>query len=599
MNNTQNEQYINLLATWLKGRKDIDLKRMIDFLNINIELQTFYIEEIELIEFYKTLDLFLSKVTFDLFFSYYIDSSFHLYPSSFLAPYANYERQNRNGVSYFLKSQTLIPEYLKSSISWENHNALPSKDKKFYERYNYPDIIYASYYYFEQHILPQIVRSMPSSGFATIAQTETSFSAEKGFYIGGGKHFAGDGHMLTVGGSGAGKGVNFIIPALLSPALVASGSSVVVLDPKGENLAICGEHLKRAGYKVLAINPFSIPEIMGFGKAGFNPFSLTSKNDIKAPLFCDLIAECLIPNDGKNDHWNESARQYISLYLLYMVATEQANFKNLFEAVRLGGGDRLDYLTKMENCQAFDRIISATAGGIAQQIEASKEGNNTEIESIFSTVKRGTDIFKNLELREHLKKSDFDLTKIAHEKTALFVCVNPAELQIFSGWLRVFFGCVFRTLQKYYNLDRRVLMVLDEFPQIGRLKEFEMGIAYMRGYNVTLWAIVQDLSQLKKLYWDSWETFIGSAAVKMWLPLGADNFTIDYLENRLPISNDKIIKESKITIEKNKIMSRFDLITCNDAIIEARGLSNFARFEKMPYWLLAWAKNASPNPFRK
>lgn len=137
------------------------------------------------------------------------------------------------------------------------------------------------------------------------------FSKERGIYVGGGYHFNGDGHLLTVGGSGAGKGVNFIIPALLSPALVASGSSVVVLDPKGENLAICGEHLQRAGYKVLAINPFDISEIINFGKIRFNPFSLTSKDDKQAPKFCDLIAECLIPDGAESAHWTDSARQYI------------------------------------------------------------------------------------------------------------------------------------------------------------------------------------------------------------------------------------------------------------------------------------------------
>lgn len=424
-------------------------------------------------------------------------------------------------------------------------------------------------------------------------------SENTGLYIGGGKHFAGDGHLLTVGGSGAGKGVNFIIPALLSPALVASGSSVVVLDPKGENLAICGEHLKKNGYNVLAINPFDIPEILSFGKTRFNPFSLTSKNDIEAPKFCDLIAECLIPNEGKhNDHWNESARQYISLYLLYMVATDQANFKNLFEAVRLGGADRLGYLAKMKDCNAFNGIISATAGGIAMQIMASKDGNSGEIESIFSTVKRGTDVFKHSQIIEHLAKSDFDLTKLAHEKTALFVCVNPAELQIFSSWLRVFFGCVFRSLQRFYNPNRRVLLLLDEFPQIGRLREFEMAFAYMRGYNVTVWAIVQDLSQLKKLYWDSWETFVGSAAVKIWLPAGADNFTIDYLDNRLPYIEKRQPLSAGIG-HKEKEMSKFDLIMYDNAIIEVRGSDKILRHKKTPYWLLDWAKNASPNPFRK
>lgn len=280
-----------------------------------------------------------------------------------------------------------------------------------------------------------------------------------------------------------------------------------------------------------------------------------------------------------------------------MVATDQANFQNLFEAVRLGGADRLRYLEKMRDCLTFGGIISATAGGIAEQL-LQGEGSS-EIESIYSTIRRGTDIFKDFQLREHLGGSDFDLKNIAQEKTALFVCVNPAELQLFGGWLRVFFGCVFRNLQKYYNPNRRVLVLLDEFPQIGRLKEFEMAVAYMRGYNVTLWAIVQDLSQLKKLYSDSWETFVGSAAVKMWLPAGADNFTIDYLYNRLPVTDKNRMKSGKIEQYKETNKNKFELITSDKVILEVRGLGEFPEFEKIPYWSLAWGKNASPNPFRQ
>jgi type IV secretion system protein VirD4 len=415
-------------------------------------------------------------------------------------------------------------------------------------------------------------------------------------YVGGNEYFEGDGHMLLVGGSGAGKGVNFIIPALLSPALVASGSSVVVLDPKGENLAICGDHLERNGYKIITINPFNILEIERFGSACFNPFSLTSKDDINAPRFCDLIANCLFPDSERKDHWNESARQYISLYLLYMVATEQANFTTLFKWVRLDGLERLGLLEEIQNCRAFDFVISDTARGILGQL--TNPNSRSEIDSIFSTIRRGTDIFKDLQLRKHLTKSDFNLTYLAKEKTALFVCVNPSELLEFGAWLRIFFGCMLRTLQKHYNPHRRVLMVMDEFPQMGRLKEFEMAVAYMRGYNVSLWAVIQDLGQLKRLYWQSWESFLGSASVKMWLPLGADNFTIDYLESRLPIIKKEGLRTGQYYEHREKELTKYELIISDELFLERRGFP-MKRIKKIPYWQLDWANNASPNPFRE
>jgi type IV secretory pathway TraG/TraD family ATPase VirD4 len=513
---SERNKYTTLVLNWIKNPDDLGYSKIIEFLSCDIELKEKYLK-LDLQEFYEVRNLF-NDFPLELFLSYYTEKYLNN-PLDFITPVAKYE--------YRLKEQTFFdtifspyPKELPKIIQTSKENLLGAFGildvrNKFYELAKIPNSKdYYSIRYFKNYVEPNINKTyvdFSDKGFATSENIEKTLSKEKGFYVGGGYHFNDDGHLLTVGGSGAGKGVNFIVPALLSPALVASGSSLVVLDPKGENLAICGEHLKRNGYKLIVINPFDIPEIAGFGKARFNPLSLTSKNDINAPTFCDLIAECLISDDNQNDHWNDSARQYISLYLLYMVATEQANFKNLFEAVRLGGADRLEYLAKMKDCKAFDGIISATAGGVFNQIMSANGGNSNEIDSIFSTVRRGTEKFKNLQLRDHLKHSDFDLKTIAHEKTALFVCVNPSELKEFSPWLRVLFGCMFNSLKKHYNTKRRVLFLMDEFPQIGRLKEFQTAMVYMRGYNATLWVIVQDLGQLKQLYWDSWESCFGSA----------------------------------------------------------------------------------------
>jgi type IV secretion system protein VirD4 len=45
-----------------------------------------------------------------------------------------------------------------------------------------------------------------------------------------------------------------------------------------------------------------------------------------------------------------------------------------------------------------------------------------------------------------------------------------------------------------------VMMLLDEFPTLGKLDEIKMGIAYYRGYHVKLFLIVQDTEQLKGTY---------------------------------------------------------------------------------------------------
>jgi type IV secretion system protein VirD4 len=45
-----------------------------------------------------------------------------------------------------------------------------------------------------------------------------------------------------------------------------------------------------------------------------------------------------------------------------------------------------------------------------------------------------------------------------------------------------------------------VLMMMDEFPTLGKLEQFQAGIAYFRGYRVKLFLIIQDTQQLKGIY---------------------------------------------------------------------------------------------------
>jgi type IV secretion system protein VirD4 len=48
-----------------------------------------------------------------------------------------------------------------------------------------------------------------------------------------------------------------------------------------------------------------------------------------------------------------------------------------------------------------------------------------------------------------------------------------------------------------------VLMLMDEFPTLGKMEQFQAGIAYFRGYKVRLFLIIQDTEQLKGIYEES------------------------------------------------------------------------------------------------
>ena len=427
-------------------------------------------------------------------------------------------------------------------------------------------------------------------------------NANEGLHVGSNFFWNGQGHMMTVGGSRGGKGVNLILPALLADNLgKESAPSFVVLDPKGENLAVSGSYLQKSGYNLLAVNPFDLPEIILFGNARFNPFDLFSADDPDFDKYSDMIAYALIPPaNHANDYFDKSARNYVTLYIRHMMTQDEEpkNFRTLYKWLRLAGSERTSLLLQMSKNNAFDGDIKDEATAIFSQLV--NDGGRT-VEGIYSTVRTATDVFKDGQLRNSVSASDIDLKSIASQKTAIFVCLSPADLERCQIWLRLFFGSVMRALTKYYSRDRRVIMIMDEFPTLGALKEFETASGFLAGYNVTLWPIMQDLTQLKSLYANSWETFVNNAIVRHYLAIG-DNFTADYISRRMPkkvsmVSSVKSKPDDQALREVVKpLLEPSEVMSWPNLILEIKGLDSPGSLPRIPYWDLN--SNASPNPFR-
>ena len=61
-----------------------------------------------------------------------------------------------------------------------------------------------------------------------------------------------------------------------------------------------------------------------------------------------------------------------------------------------------------------------------------------------------------------------------------------------------------------------VLFLMDEFPTLGKMEQFQNGIAYFRGYKVRLFMIIQDTEQLKGIYEDSgMNSFLSNATYRI------------------------------------------------------------------------------------
>lgn len=84
------------------------------------------------------------------------------------------------------------------------------------------------------------------------------------------------------------------------------------------------------------------------------------------------------------------------------------------------------------------------------------------------------------------------------------------------------------------------------------MRQIEDAAGQIAGYGVKLWPIIQDLSQLKELYKDRWETFLGNAGVIQCFG-NNEQTTTDWISKRLGKTSFQVVRTSELsTSQRNQ-----------------------------------------------
>ena len=122
---------------------------------------------------------------------------------------------------------------------------------------------------------------------------------------------------------------------------------------------------------------------------------------------------------------------------------------------------------------------------------------------MISTLNSGLELWANPLIDASTARSDFDLQQLKKKKMTVFVGVTPDNLQRLEPLLKVFYQQATDFLTRHMPKPDEpfgVMFMMDEFPSLGEMPQFQVGIAYFRGYRVKLFLIVQDTQQLKGIY---------------------------------------------------------------------------------------------------
>lgn len=317
-------------------------------------------------------------------------------------------------------------------------------------------------------------------------------------------------NILVVGGSGAGKSRGFVLPNIMQCCC-----SMVITDPKAELLRKTGGLLEKKGYEVRVfdlINPDT--------SFCYNPFEYVHDDKDVLRLISNLIQNTTPKGSQSSDpFWEKSETallQALMLYLLHEAPPEEQNFAMIMEM--LGSAqvkeEDEDYESPLDIL--FDRLEMRDPDSIAvKQYHIYKQAAGKTAKSILISVGVRLAAFNLPQIAKLTNTDELDLSSMGEKKVALFCCIPDADTSL-NYLVGMIYSQLFQTL--YYMADRvhggalpvPVNCIMDEFPNVSLPNEFEKILATCRSRSIYCSIIIQNMSQLKALFKDSWESLVGN-----------------------------------------------------------------------------------------
>ena len=321
-------------------------------------------------------------------------------------------------------------------------------------------------------------------------------------------------HIVTTAGSRAGKTLSLLVPNLL----VYPGSSAVI-DPKGELAGKTAEARRKAGQRVFVLDPFRMPHSTLPASSHYNPFDdLKRSTPESLPADVAQLADALIEGNKKDPHWTDSAKNLL-VGLILLDHTREPGGATLRSVRRkLTDPDLLEKAwTDMMLSDAFDGRLASIGRSFLAKLKSGGGEGNRELQSILSTAQEQT---RPLDDVAHISdRSDFSFEEFATQPTTIYLVLPALRISTHARWLRVIIYQLLAALERNpVPVDPAsgrypLRLVLEEFASLGYMQAIETAAGYIAGFGVQLWAVLQDLTQIRTHYPNSWETFLGNAGV--------------------------------------------------------------------------------------
>ncbi|MAM11207.1 conjugal transfer protein TraG [Manganibacter manganicus] len=301
-------------------------------------------------------------------------------------------------------------------------------------------------------------------------------------------------HVLCFAPTRSGKGVGLVVPSLLTWP-----GSAIVHDIKGENWTLTAGFRAHHG-RVLLFDPTN-PK-----SSAYNPLLEVRRGEWEV-RDVQNIADILVDPEGsldKRNHWEKTSHSLLVgaiLHVLYAgddktlagVAAFLSDPKRPIESTLAA------MMTTSHLGEAGPHPVIASAAR-----ELLNKSDN-ERSGVLSTAMSFLGLYRDPVVAEVTRRCDWRIADMVGGKlpTTLYLVVPPSDINRTKPLIRLILNQIGRRLTEDLQAkgDRhRLLLMLDEFPALGRLDFFESALAFMAGYGLKAFLIAQSLNQIEKAY---------------------------------------------------------------------------------------------------
>jgi type IV secretion system protein VirD4 len=301
-------------------------------------------------------------------------------------------------------------------------------------------------------------------------------------------------HVLCFAPTRSGKGVGLVVPSLLTWP-----GSAIVHDIKGENWQLTAGFRAKHG-RVLLFDPTNTRS------SAYNPLLEVRRGEWEV-RDVQNIADILVDPEGsleKRNHWEKTSHALLVGAILHVLYAETD--KTLAAVAALLSDPKRSIEVTLSAMMKTPHLGEAGPHPvIASAARELLNKSDNERSGVLSTAMSFLGLYRDPVVAEVTRRCDWRISELVSgsRPSTLYLVVPPSDIVRTKPLIRLILNQIGRRLTEDLNAKgkrHRLLLMLDEFPALGRLDFFESALAFMAGYGLKSFLIAQSLNQIEKAY---------------------------------------------------------------------------------------------------